>query len=225
MGPLRGDLLKKELGIFTFRDLLEHFPLRHVDKTVVNKIRDITSATDYIQIAGIITDIEIIGTRGSRRMVATLKDKTGSIELVWFQGISWIQKILQEGKDYLVYGKVSFYNNYQITHPEIELLTDATAEGKNYLEPVYPTTEKLRAKSLNGRQIGKLTSALLPQLSEKDIPENIPSAILQKLKLVSRYNAYCDIHYPKSPQDYEAALKRLKFEELFLHNSAYNLQN
>lgn len=216
MGPLRGDLLKKELGIFTFRDLLEHFPLRHVDKTVVNKIKDITSATDYIQVAGTITHIEIIGARGSRRMVATLKDKTGSVELVWFQGITWIQKILQEGKDYLVYGKVSFYNNYQITHPEIELLTEATAEGKNFLEPVYPTTEKLRAKSLNGRQIGKLTVALLPQLSEKDIPENIPPAILQKLKLVSRSQAYCDIHYPKSPQDYEAALKRLKFEELFL---------
>ena len=216
VGPLRGDLLKKELGIFTFRDLLEHFPLRHVDKTVVNKIRDITSATDYIQVAGTVTDIEIIGTRGSRRMVATLKDKTGTVELVWFQGISWIQKMLHEGKDYLVYGKVSFYNGYQITHPEIELLTEATAEGKNYLEPVYPTTEKLRAKSLNGRQIGKLTAALLPQLSEKDIPENIPSAILQKLKLVSRYKACCDIHYPKSLQDYEAALRRLKFEELFL---------
>jgi ATP-dependent DNA helicase RecG len=128
-----------------------------------------------------------------------------------------VQKILQEGKDYLVYGKVSFYNNrYQISHPEIELLSEATAEGKIFLEPVYSTTEKLKAKSLNGRLLGKLTAALLPQISEKDIPENIPSTILQKLNLINRFQGYCDIHFPKSLQNYEAALNRLKFEEFFL---------
>jgi ATP-dependent DNA helicase RecG len=210
-------MLKKELGIFTFRDLLEHFPLRHIDKTVVSKISDINSETDFIQVAGTITSIEIIGARNAKRMIAELKDKTGYLELVWFQGINWVQKMLQEGRDYLVYGKVSFYNGrYQISHPEIELLSEATAEGKNFLEPVYPTTEKLKAKSLNGRQLGKLTAALLPQISEKDIPENIPSTVLQKLKLVDRFTAYCDIHFPKSLQNYEAALKRLKFEEFFL---------
>jgi len=210
-------MLKKELGIFTFRDLLEHFPLRHIDKTVVNKISDINATTDFIQVAGTITNIEVIGSRNAKRMIAELKDKTGYLELVWFQGINWVQKILQEGKDYLVYGKVSFYNGrYQISHPEIELLSEATAEGKIFLEPVYSTTEKLKAKSLNGRQLGKLTAALLPQISEKDIPENIPSTILQKLKLVNRFQAYCDIHFPKSLQNYEAALNRLKFEEFFL---------
>lgn len=214
---MRGDMLKKELGIFTFRDLLEHFPLRHIDKTVVSKIKDITPATDFIQVAGTITNIEVVGTRNAKRMIAELKDQTGYLELVWFQGINWVQKILQEGKDYLVYGRVTFYNGrYQISHPEIELLSEAKAEGKNFLEPVYPTTEKLKAKSLNGRQLGKLTAALLPQISEKDIPENIPALVLQKLKLVDRFTAYCDIHFPKSLQNYEAALKRLKFEEFFL---------
>jgi len=210
-------MLKKELGIFTFRDLLEHFPLRHIDKTVVSKISNINATTDFIQVAGTITNIEVIGSRNAKRMIAELKDKTGYLELVWFQGINWVQKILQEGKDYLVYGKVSFYNSrYQISHPEIELLSGATAEGKNFLEPVYSTTEKLKAKSLNGRQLGKLTAALLPQISEKDIPENIPSTILQKLNLINRFQGYCDIHFPKSLQNYEAALKRLKFEEFFL---------
>ena len=210
-------MLKKELGIFTFRDQLEHFPLRHIDKTVVSKISNINATTDFIQVAGTITNIEVIGSRNAKRMIAELKDKTGYLELVWFQGINWVQKILQEGKDYLVYGKVSFYNGrYQISHPEIELLSEATAEGKIFLEPVYSTTEKLKAKSLNGRQLGKLTAALLPQISEKDIPENIPSTILQKLKLVNRFQAYCDIHFPKSLQNYEAALNRLKFEEFFL---------
>ena len=210
-------MLKKELGIFTFRDLLEHFPLRHIDKTVVSKISNINATTDFIQVAGTITNIEVIGSRNAKRMIAELKDKTGYLELVWFQGINWVQKILQEGKDYLVYGKVSFYNSrYQISHPEIELLSGATAEGKNFLEPVYSTTEKLKAKSLNGRQLGKLTAALLPQISEKDIPENIPSTILQKLNLINRFQGYCDIHFPKSLQNYEAALNRLKFEEFFL---------
>jgi ATP-dependent DNA helicase RecG len=214
---LRGDLLKKELRIFTFRDLLEHYPLRHIDKTIVSKIKDIGSATDFIQVAGTITNIEIIGVRSGKRMVAELRDNTGYLELVWFQGINWIQKILQQGKDYLVYGRVGFFNGKpQISHPEIELITENTAEGKDYLEPVYPTTEKLKAKSLNGRQIGKLVAVLLPQLSEKDIPENIPATITGELKLVSRFKAYCEIHFPKNLADYDQALKRLKFEEFFL---------
>jgi ATP-dependent DNA helicase RecG len=102
-------MLKKELGIFTFRDLLEHFPLRHVDKTVVNKIADITPQTEFIQVAGTITNVELIGERRAKRLVAEIKDSTGYLELVWFQGINWVQKILQPGSDYLVYGRVSFF--------------------------------------------------------------------------------------------------------------------
>lgn len=210
-------MLKKELGIFTFRDLLEHFPLRHVDKTVVNKIADITPQTEFIQVAGTITSVELIGERRAKRLVAEIKDSTGYLELVWFQGINWVQKILQTGSDYLVYGRTSFFNGKpQISHPEIEIRTATVADGKNFLEPVYPTTEKLKARALNGRQIGKLTATMLSQVSEKDIPENIPAYILEKLKLSSRYKAFSDIHIPKSIQDYNAAVKRLKFEEFFL---------
>lgn len=214
---MRGDLLKKELGIFTFRDLLEHFPLRHVDKTVVSKIKDITPGVEFIQVAGTITNVEVIGERKGKRLVAEIRDSSGYLELVWFQGINWVQKMLQVGSDYLVYGRVSFFNGKpQITHPEIELRTPVIADGKSFLEPVYPSTEKLKARSLNGRQIGKLTAAMLAQISEKDIPENIPGYILERLKLTGRYKAFCDIHVPKNIQDYEAAVKRLKFEEFFL---------
>ncbi|CAN5782528.1 ATP-dependent DNA helicase RecG [soil metagenome] len=210
-------MLKKELSIFTFRDLLEHFPLRHIDKTIVNKIAEINPQTDFIQIAGTIASIELIGEKRGKRLVAEIKDNTGYLELVWFQGISWVEKILQIGSDYLVYGRVSFFNGKpQISHPEIELRTVTIADGKNYLEPIYSSTEKLKARVLNGRQIGKLTSALLPQISERDLPENIPAYILEKLKLTGRYKAYCDIHIPKNLQDYEAAVNRLKFEEFFL---------
>lgn len=214
---MRGDMLKKELSIFTFRDLLEHFPLRHIDKTIVNKIGEINPQTDFIQVAGTITSVQLIGEKRTKRLVAEIKDSTGYLELVWFQGINWVEKILQPGSDYLVYGKAGFFNGKpQISHPEIELRTATIAEGKNYLEPIYSSTEKLKARALNGRQIGKLTSALLPQISERDLPENIPAYILEKLKLTGRYKAYCDIHIPKNLQDYEAAVNRLKFEEFFL---------
>jgi len=217
VGPQRADLLKKELNIFTFNDLLNHFPHRHVDKTRVSFITDIDSSTDYIQVAGSLHNIGIIGMKRGRRMVATLRDKTGTLELAWFQGLSWIQKTLQPGEQYLVFGKVSFFQGHpQIVHPEIELLTADKKDGKSFLEPIYPTTEKLRAKALGGRQIGKLTEVMMKQIAEKDLPENLPDEILNKLKLINRYKAYCQIHFPANMQEYDEALKRLKFEELFI---------
>lgn len=217
VGPLRGDLLRKELGIFTFNDLLQHFPIRHVDKKSIGRIADINFQTQYIQVAGVVRSVEILGEKRQKRLIAWLDDGSGMLEMVWFQGINWMQRILKEGEKYLVYGKAGFFNNTpQFSHPEIELMADDNIQGKNFLEPVYPTTEKLRAKSLNGRQIGKLTSALLPQLSEKDIPENMPSPILQKLQLPSRYEAYCNIHFPSTQSAFELAVRRLKFEEFFI---------
>ena len=160
---------------------------------------------------------EIVGVRAGRRLMAQVKDKSGILELTWFQGISWIQKILQQGQTYLIYGRVSFFQGKpQIIHPEMEVLTSEKRDGKNHLEPVYPTTEKLKSRSLGGRQIGKLTQTLLGMISEKDVPENIPEGIRSQLKLVNRFVAYRQIHFPQSLAEYELAVKRLKFEELFL---------
>lgn len=213
---MRGDLLRKELEIFTFKDLLEYFPFRHIDKTKVDKIADLTYRNEYAQVAGKLTDIEILGEKRGKRLVAHLYDGTGEIELVWFQGINWVQKSLQVGQQYLVFGKLSFFiNKPQISHPEIEVFTPQKAEGKNYLEPVYPTTEKLKAKGLNGRAFGKLTYSLLQLLSEKDLPENLPSSLIQKYKFISRFDAYRQIHFPASEKHYNHALRRIKFEELF----------
>lgn len=217
VGPQRAELLKKELGIFTFNDLLNHFPYRHVDKTKVNLIAEINSESDYTQVAGILSVIELTGHRHSKRLVGQLKDKSGFLELVWFEGVSWIQKNLKPGQSYLVYGKVSFFQGHpQIVHPEMELLTEEIAGGKSYLEPVYPSTEKLKARGLGGRPIGKLTKLLFALLKEKDIPENIPSTILQQLKLSPRFEAYRQVHFPASLENYELSLRRLKFEEFFL---------
>jgi ATP-dependent DNA helicase RecG len=217
VGPQRAELLKKELNIFTFEDLLNHFPLRHIDRTKVDDIVSITPATEFIQVAAVIVSVEIIGQKQGRRLVAQARDKTGILELAWFQGVSWIQKTIKEGQSCLIYGRVSFFNGKpQIVHPEMELLTAERKLEKEFLEPVYPATEKLKAKGLGGRQIGKLTQTLLFQLREKDLPENLPASLLQPSHLIDRYEAYKQIHFPLSPDIYEKAVKRLKFEELFI---------
>jgi ATP-dependent DNA helicase RecG len=209
-------LLRKELAIFTFNDLLNFFPLRHVDKTKVDKIGDLSFTADYAQVAGKITDIEMVGEKRGRRLVAHLQDDTGAIELVWFQGINWVQKAINEGQQYLVFGKLSFFGGKpQIAHPEIEPLTTPTVSGKSFLEPIYSSTEKLKARGLNGRVIGKLVYSLFQSISAKDLPENLPQTILKQYKFISRYDAYRFIHFPTSDVHYQHAVRRLKFEELF----------
>ena len=217
MGPLRGDMLKKELAIFTFGDLLEHFPHRHIDKTQINKINEINLQTEYIQIAGTLLSYETVGVGRSKRLVAQLKDSSGIIELAWFQGIHWVVKILQVGSDYLVFGKTGFFNGKpQIVHPEIEPYVIAQAGGKNFLEPVYPTTEKLKARGFNGRQLGKLTQALFSLIQPTNIPENIPDEIISRLQLMNRFEAYRTIHFPASLLLSEQSIQRIKFEEFFI---------
>ncbi len=209
-------MLRKELKIFTFNDLLNYFPFRHVDKTKVDKIGELNYQTEYAQVAGKLIDCEIVGEKQGRRLVAHLKDDSGEIEMVWFQGINWIQKALQVEQHYLVFGKLGFFmNKAQFSHPEIETYTKENATGKSFLEPIYPSTEKLKIKGLNGRAIGKLTYHLLQLISEKDVPENLPQSILTKYKFISRYDAYRHIHFPVTEKHFLHAVRRLKFEELF----------
>ena len=216
MGPQRADLLKKELGIFTFKDLLEHYPLRHLDKTKVDKIAALNYSNDYAQVAGRLTRFETVGEKQAKRLVAYLQDATGEIELTWFQGINWVQKILESGQQYLVFGKVTFFNGkVQMVHPELEIFTPEKATGKSFLDPIYPSTEKLKARALNGRAFAKLTYALLQMLSPKDLPENLPEAIIRQYRFISRWDACCHIHFPASEEMYTHAVRRIKFEELF----------
>ena len=224
VGPVRADLLKKELQIHTFSDLLEHFPLRHIDKTIVGLIKDIRPDTDTIQVAGTLLFSEIVGAGRSKRLVAQVRDRSGILELTWFQGISWVTKLLEPGTTYLIFGKTSFFNGKpQIVHPEIEVFVPAVAGGKPHLEPVYPSTEKLKARGLNGRQLAKLTAQLFQQIRSSDIPENIPEAILQKYQLTGRANAYRQMHFPANPDEFKKALDRLKFEEFFMVQVRMNL--
>ncbi len=216
--------MQKELGIFTFNDLLHHFPFRHVDKTKITPIGNASPAEEYIQFAGVLEPFQVIGERRGRRLIAQLRDKTGSVELVWFSAINVIQKMLHPGQAYIVYGKLSwFMSKPQLVHPEIETWSPEKLEGKGFLEPVYPSTEKLKARNLGGRQIGRLTQVLLPHIRPSDIPENFPLQMLEELKLMPRFEAYRQIHFPQTPKQYEAALRRLKFEEIFWAQMRMNL--
>ena len=212
----RGELLRKELNIHNFHDLLNHFPFRHIDKTNIDKIGSLGTANEFAYIAGTLLQAEIVGEGRSRRMVARLKDDTGTVELVWFQGINWIEKILHTGHQYLAFGRLSFFMGLpQIAHPDLENYIAGQSSAKPVLDPVYPSTEKLKARGLNGNALGKITRALMERISEKDLPENLTASIIKEYKFISRYDAYKQIHFPASEQHYHHALRRLKFDELF----------
>ncbi len=210
-------MLRKEINVFTFKDLLEYYPLRHIDKTKIDPISSLHADTDFTQVAGKLIDMQLIGEKRSRRLIVHLQDNTGIVELVWFQGISWMEKILVVGHHYLAYGKPSFFmGKPQMAHPDIENHHSQNATGKSYLEPIYPSTEKLKSKGLNGKAFGKLTQELLKKITEKELPENLPEYIIEKYKLINRYDATRQIHFPASLQYYQMAVRRLKFEELFM---------
>ena len=222
VGPLRAELLKKELSIYSFGDLLQHFPHRHVDKTKVTPISQLTPEMDFIQVKGVLLGFHTIGEKRSKRMVAQLRDESGNLELAWFQGIQYVQKNLVEGQTYLVFGRLGFFNGKpQVVHPEIEPYVAQAMANKSLLEPVYGSTEKLKARGLNGKQIGKLTQVLFQQISERDLPENLPAHLL--VDRMGRWEAFRQIHFPSSQVHYKQALSRLIFEELFIAQIRLNL--
>lgn len=214
MGPQRGELLRSELGISTFEDLLYHYPYRYFDRTQLSKIGHIDPNAEYIQVAGILVNIFEEGRGPKQRLVATLYDETGRIELIWFKGASWIKRSLKENERYIVFGKVSLFNGqYNIPHPEIEAWNSETSIAG--MQPVYPTTEKLRAKGITNRSFTKLTSALFDKVNLTEISEILPANILSEYKLCQRAQAIKWVHFPDSEEHKQAALYRLKWEELF----------
>jgi ATP-dependent DNA helicase RecG len=160
---LRADLLKKELGLFTFYDLLQHYPYRHIDRTRLHAIRELDPTSEFAQVSGSLISFEVVGQKSGRRLVAQLRDHSGQLELTWFQGLNWVQRMLQLGRPCLVYGRVSFFNGRpQMVHPELEWIDPDQPVIRNFLEPIYSTTEKLKAKGLGGKAIGKLTRFVDP---------------------------------------------------------------
>ena len=216
VGPSRATLLQRELGIFTFRDLLVYYPFRYVDRTHLLSIRNVCDTNNYIVTKGYITRMELIGSGRTQRLSATLTDETGSMELVWFKGLKWIKDALKTNVEYMVMGKPNFFNGkYSISHPELEVLRgNADDVIKQTFMPVYSSTEKLKAAGLASKGISKLIYTLLRE-AEGKIPETLPIYILQRNKLMKRQEALLSIHFPENNDLLNRALYRLKFEELF----------
>jgi len=208
-------LLRKELEIGTFEDLLFHFPFRYFDRTRITKINTIQPGTEYVQLAGKIVNIAEEGEGRKRRLTATLYDDTGRIQLVWFQSLSWARNYLEEYGQYVVFGRVNFFNgDFSITHPELESLSQATAVAG--MQPVYSTTGKLTAKGISNRSFARITQALFEKLRPSDIVEILPQEILQQYQLMNRYQALRQIHFPDNEESMQRARYRLKWEEFFL---------
>jgi ATP-dependent DNA helicase RecG len=214
VGPVRSELLKKELRIFTYEDLLMHFPFRYVDKSNIYKISEINDSLTQIQFKGKIVKIEEKGVKRSKRLIAHFQDSSGIIELIWFKSIKWIKQNLSLEKEYIVFGKPSFFSKRaSLVHPELDAIEDDSDDFKG-LYGVYSTTEKLIQKGLNSRALSKLVKNLIP-LIKNNIEENLSKEILDKYKIPAKEDALINIHISKDLKILERAQKRLKFEELF----------
>lgn len=214
VGPQRADLLRKELNIFTFGDLLYHYPFRYDDRTKFYAIKEVTEEMPYVQLKGKIARLGIAGGGRAKRLVAAFKDETGELELVWFRGIKWTLDKVKPNIEYIILGKPNRYGKkISIAHPEIELVTEKAEQG-GFLQPVYPLTEQLRSRYLDNKALVKLKAEVL-RISLKHIYENLPAWMLQRLKLLAKPEALQWIHFPPDQEKLLAAQYRLKFEELF----------
>jgi len=214
VGPQRAALLQKELKLFTFGDLIQYYPFRHEDRTQFFKVSEANELMPHVQLKGKITDFEFIGVGFKKRLVGHFTDGTGELELVWFQGISFVTKKIQPNVEYVVFGKPNRYGKtLSIAHPEIEPLTAKNEKG-GFLQPVYPVTEKLKARFIDSKFIARLQQEIL-QTAQNHIRETLSAALLQKQKLISKKEALLAIHIPQSHEQLAAARHRLKFEELF----------
>ena len=218
IGPKKAEVLQKELRIFKVRDLLSMYPFRYVDKTKFHLIKDLRTDGDTVQLKGTLVSLEKIRGKNKRyRLQALLKDSTGFIELIWFQGVKYLADTLKEGEEYVVYGKVTIYSGKKnIAHPEMESVKKRAAEAlQSTFDPVYPSTEKLDARGLDSKSRRTIIRGILSKLKESDITESLPHYLRDKLKLCTRFQALHWIHFPKNEAEKALATNRLKFEELF----------
>lgn len=215
VGPLRAEVLRKELNIFVFGDLLRHYPFRYVDRSRFHTVASVQEDMPYIQLKGRISKVTLHGGKRPTRMTAMLTDATGSLELVWFQGIRWVKDALRTDTDYIVFGKPGFFNGrFNIIHPELEIAAEARIEQGPSLTGVYSTTEKCKAKGLESKGLLKLIRVLMAQLPDP-VRESLPASIIQGNRLLSRRESWINVHLPSNEEKLSAALNRLKFEELF----------
>lgn len=215
VGPSRAKLLRSELGIETYQDLLNLFPNRYIDRTRFYKIRELQPTSAEVQVVGKIVNVRTVEQKRGQRLVADFIDETGRMELVWFRSIRWIREKLQINEPYVIFGKTNHFNgSFSMVHPEMELTSDYRKGLRMAMQPIYPSTEKLTKGGMSNKGISTILRNLFQQ-SGPNFAETLPSYLLQELNLLSKAEAILNIHFPQSQELLSGAQKRLKFEELF----------
>ncbi len=212
VGPKKADVLKKEIGVYSFKDLLEYYPFRYVDRSHFHTVSELTQLNGHAQLKGRIVSLVETGIGKSKRLTAKFQDSTGMIDLVWFKGVKWIKSSIKVNEEIVVYGRASqFKNKWNIAHPEIVQANKVNILG---FQPIYSSTERLASNGLNSKGIEKIIGALLEQI-DGQIEELLPARIMNEHRLISRLEAVKRVHAPRSAKEGQDARLRLKFEELF----------
>ena len=214
LGVNRSDLIKKELKIFNYKDLVNLFPNRYIDKSKYYKIKDLPKFSCDVQIIGEISEISEIGIGRKKRLIAQFTDGEDEIELIWFKSLKWLKKSLLINTKYIVFGKLNFFaSKISIPHPEIELFKADTLSKRVKIQPIYPSTENLIKKGVTNKVISNLMKSLLYDL-KLNFKETIPDYLIKELKLLDKNTSIYNIHFPKNNELLEDSIRRLKFEEL-----------
>ena len=214
VGPKRGEVLKSELGIYTYSHLLNYFPFRYIDRSRLIKINQISPDLGNVQLSILIRNMEEVGPPRKKRLVAHAYDETGEIVLVWFKGVKWIKSSIQVGKSYVLYGKPTMYNStWNFNHPDLEL-EQKNKDKIGVLQPVYHSGEKLSKFGLHSKGIENLQRNLIPQVLDVLLP-TLSTQLEKKNGFLSIKESYKNIHFPKNSSTLKKALLRLKYEELF----------
>ena len=214
LGVNRSDLIKKELKIFNYKDLVNLFPNRYIDKSKYYKIKDLPKFSCDVQIIGEISEISEIGIGRKKRLIAQFTDGEDEIELIWFKSLKWLKKSLLINTKYIVFGKLNFFaSKISIPHPEIELFKADSLSKRVKIQPIYPSTENLIKKGVSNKVISNLMKSLLYDL-KLNFKETIPDYLIKELKLLDKNTSIYNIHFPKNNELLEDSIRRLKFEEL-----------
>ncbi len=215
VGPNRADLLRSELGIHTYQDLINLFPNRYIDRTKYYKISELQRNNAEVQVVGIITGFREVVQKRGKRLVADFKDESGIMELVWFRGQKWIRDHLKIGKPYVAFGRTNWFNGkFSMPHPELELQSEYEKNLRSAMQAIYPSTEKLSNRGITNRVIAKIMQQLFLETKGQFV-ETFSDSIKGELKLLSKSDALFNIHFPKNQDLLSRAQFRLKFEELF----------
>nr|WP_322626266.1 ATP-dependent DNA helicase RecG [uncultured Flavobacterium sp.] len=214
VGPARGELLRKELSIHKYADLVNLYPNRYIDRTRYYKINELMNSGSEVQVVGKVVHLKTVGEKRTR-LVATFVDDTGQMELVWFQGQKWIRENIKLNVPYVIFGKASAFNGmFNMPHPEMELLTEHEASLRSAMQPIYPSTEKLAQRGVTNKVVNKMMQQLFTE-TQALFAEVFPPNIMTELSLLTKREALFNIHFPKSQDILARAQFRLKFEELF----------